>query len=84
MRRALANSTILALAFGGATCVGLNVFAEDVLRVTGCSPDLAGAALRTSACALAIPAVLFCTRVLLSSDNRTRRRLFSSSCARGW
>ena len=62
VRRALANSTILALAFGGATCVGLNVFAEDVLRVIGCSPDLVGAAapyLRVRA--FAIPAVLFCT-----------------------
>jgi len=62
VRRALANASILALVFGGATCLGLNAFAADVLRLMGCSPDLVAAAtpyLRVRA--FAVPAVLFCT-----------------------
>ena len=62
VRRALANSTILAVTFGGLTCLGLNLFAPAVLGAMGCSPDLVAAAtpyLRIRA--MAIPAVLFCT-----------------------
>ena len=62
VRRALANSTILAIAFGAVTCLGLNAFAPAVLRAMGCGADLVAAAtpyLRIRA--IAIPAVLFCT-----------------------
>lgn len=62
VRRALANSTILAVAFGTVTCLGLNAFAPAVLSAMGCGTDLVAAAtpyLRVRA--FAIPAVLFCT-----------------------
>ena len=80
-RRALANATILALVFGSATCLGLNVFAADVLRLMGCGPDLVSAAtpyLRVRA--FAIPAVLFSTSAqggcLGQQDAQTPLRIF--------
>jgi Na+-driven multidrug efflux pump len=81
VRRALANSTILALTFGGATCLGLNLFSAQVLQAMGCSPDLVTAAmpyLRIRA--FAIPAVLFCTSAqggcLGQQDARTPLLIF--------
>jgi putative MATE family efflux protein len=80
-RRALANATILALVFGSFTCLGLNVFAEQVLRLMGCGPDLVSAAtpyLRIRA--FAIPAVLFSTSAqggcLGQQDAQTPLRIF--------
>ena len=81
VRRALANSALLALGFGSAVCLGLNAFAADVLRVMGCSPDLVAAAtpyLRIRA--FAIPAVLFSTCAqggcLGQQDAKTPLRIF--------
>ena len=81
VRRALANSALLALGFGGAMCASLNVFAADALRVMGCSPDLVAAAtpyLRIRA--FAIPAVLFSTSAqggcLGQQDAATPLRIF--------
>ena len=81
VRRALANATFLALSFGGAVCLGLNLFAADVLRVMGCSSDLVAAAtpyLRIRA--FAIPAALFSTCAqggcLGQQDAKTPLRIF--------
>lgn len=81
VRRALANSTILAIAFGGATCLGLNIFAPQVLQAMGCSSDLVAAALPYIRIrAFAIPAVLFCTSAqggcLGQQDSRTPLLIF--------
>jgi|AntAceMinimDraft_12_1070368.scaffolds.fasta_scaffold37319_1 MATE family multidrug resistance protein len=81
VRRALANSTILALTFGGATCLGLNLFSAQVLQAMGCSPDLVVAAMPyLKIRAFAIPAVLFCTSAqggcLGQQDARTPLLIF--------
>ena len=82
VRRALANSTILALAFGDVRRA--ERFAEDVLRVIGCSPRPRRRRRSVPACAPAIRRAL-CTPAqggcLGQQDAKTR--LFSSSCARG-
>mmetsp|Transcript_6408 Transcript_6408/g.16338 ORF Transcript_6408/g.16338 Transcript_6408/m.16338 type:complete len:548 (+) Transcript_6408:86-1729(+) len=81
VRRALANSIILAVIFGGFTCLFLNLFSVQVLAAMGCSPDLITAAqpyLRIRA--FAIPAVLFCTSAqggcLGQQDARTPLLIF--------
>lgn len=81
VRRALANATLLALGFGSAVCVGLNVFADDVLRLMGCSAELTSAAAPyLKIRALAIPAVLFATSAqggcLGQQDSKTPLRIF--------
>ena len=81
VRRSLANATFLALSFGSAVCLGLNLFAADVLRVMGCSSDLVAAAtpyLRIRA--FAVPAALFSTCAqggcLGQQDAKTPLRIF--------
>lgn len=81
VRRVLANATLLALGFGSVMCIGLNLFATDVLKVMGCSHDLVTAAAPyLKIRALAIPAVLFATSAqggcLGQQDSKTPLRIF--------